>query len=130
MTSNLRTSLPLTRTLFAELNEIFSDPLFGKSTCRSRNCATSPSSCPASPMPCSGSTQPYTEARRVRDHGAAQMATATRARDSRPNRSAVAGLIEANRNYFPELETAAEKPPRRTECRERGPLRRAVDAAA
>src|SRR5271167_4793673 len=41
---------------FAELNEIFPIHCSGRSTCRSRNCATSPNFVPALPTRCSGFT--------------------------------------------------------------------------
>src|SRR6202789_3127848 len=44
--------------VFAELNEIFSDPLFCRSSSPNRNCAISPNCVLVSRTPCSGSMRP------------------------------------------------------------------------
>src|SRR6201747_1249096 len=94
---------------FAELNEIFSDPLFRQIQLPRQEMRDLPELCPAVSHSLQRLYAAYTEARRGETMVAAQMAD----RDDGARFEAnpierVRDLIEANRNYFPELETAAE----------------------
>ena len=95
---------------FAELNEIFSDPLFRQIDLPKQELRDLAELCPGVTHSLQRLYAAYTEARRGETLVAAQI--------RRPRREAsrfeanpierVRDLIEANRNYFPELEQAAE----------------------
>src|SRR6201986_297792 len=94
---------------FAELNEIFSDPLFRQIDLPKQELRDLAELCPGVTHSLQRLYAAYTEARRGETMVAAQMAD----RDERARFEAnpierVRDLIEANRNYFPELEQAAE----------------------
>src|ERR1700712_4887153 len=94
---------------FAELNEIFSDPLFRQIDLPKQELRDLAELCPGVTHSLQRLYAAYTEARRGETLVAAQMAD----RDDGSRFEAnpierVRDLIEANRNYFPELETAAE----------------------
>ncbi|WP_424629514.1 helix-turn-helix domain-containing protein [Bradyrhizobium sp. SYSU BS000235] len=96
---------------FAELNEIFSDPLFRQIDLPKQELRDLAELCPGVTHSLQRLYAAYTEARRGETLAAAQFAD----RDEGPGVrfeanpiERVRDLIEANRNYFPELETAAE----------------------
>src|SRR5262245_50764835 len=93
---------------FAELNEIFSDPLFRQIDVPKQELRDLAELCPGVTHSLQRLYAAYTEARRGETLVAAQMAD----REGSPFEAnpieRVRELIEANRNYFPELETAAE----------------------
>lgn len=94
---------------FAELNEIFSDPLFRQIDLPKQELRDLAELCPGVTHALQRLYAAYTEARRGETLVAAQMADR---HDGAPYEAnpieRVRDLIEANRNYFPELETAAE----------------------
>ncbi|MEW6639721.1 MAG: short-chain fatty acyl-CoA regulator family protein [Pseudomonadota bacterium] len=94
---------------FAELNEIFSDPLFRQIDLPKQELRDLAELCPGVTHALQRLYAAYTEARRGETLAAAQFAE----RNEGPRYEAnpierVRDLIEANRNYFPELEQAAE----------------------
>src|SRR5438105_12459595 len=94
---------------FAELNEIFSDPLFRQIALPKQEWRDLAELCPGVTHSLQRLYAAYTEARRGETLVAAQMAD----RDDGSRFEAnpierVRELIEANRNYFPELEQAGE----------------------
>src|SRR5215467_9387176 len=94
---------------FAELNEIFSDPLFRQIDLPKQELRDLAELCPGITHALQRLYAAYTEARQGETLAAAQMAD----RDEGPRFEAnpierVRDLIEANRNYFGELEQAAE----------------------
>src|SRR6195952_5301623 len=94
---------------FAELNEIFSDPLFREIDLPKQELRDLPELCPGVTHSLQRLYAAYTEARRGRTLVAAQMAD--RDKDTRFEANPIErirDLIEANRNYFPELEQSAE----------------------
>ncbi|MGY3484170.1 putative transcriptional regulator/transcriptional regulator with XRE-family HTH domain [Bradyrhizobium sp. USDA 4011] len=93
---------------FAELNEIFSDPLFRQIDLPKQELRDLAELCPGVTHALQRLYAAYTEARRGETLVAAQMADREGSQfDANPIERA-RDLIEANRNYFPELETAAE----------------------
>lgn len=96
---------------FAELNEIFSDPLFRQIDLPKQELRDLAELCPGVTHALQRLYAAYTEARRGETLVAAQMADrdeGTGARFEANPIERIRDLIEANRNYFPELETAAE----------------------
>ena len=96
---------------FAELNEVFSDPLFRQIELPKQELRDLAELCPGVTHALQRLYAAYTEARRGETMVAAQFAdrdetTGTRYEANPIER--IRDLIEANRNYFPELETAAE----------------------
>ena len=94
---------------FAELNEIFSDPLFRQIDVPKQELRDLAELCPGVTHALQRLYAAYTEARQGETLAAAQMAdrdVGTRYEANPVER--VRELIEANRNYFPELELAAE----------------------
>ena len=96
---------------FAELNEVFSDPLFRQIELPKQELRDLAELCPGVTHALQRLYAAYTEARRGETLVAAQMADrddggGTRFESNPIER--VRELIEANRNYFPELEHAAE----------------------
>ena len=93
---------------FAELNEIFSDPLFRQIDLPKQELRDLAELCPGVTHALQRLYAAYTEARRGETLVAAQMAD----REGSPYEAnpieRVRDLIEANRNYFGELEQAAE----------------------
>lgn len=96
---------------FAELNEVFSDPLFRQIDIPKQELRDLAELCPGVTHALQRLYAAYTEARRGETLAAAQFA----GRDDSPGGrfeadpiERVRDLIEANRNYFPELEQAAE----------------------
>src|SRR5260221_862425 len=94
---------------FAELNVIFSDPLFRQIALPKQELRSWADLCPGVPYSLQRLYAAYPEARR----GETLVAAQTAARDEGSRFEAnpierVRDLIEANRNYFPELEQAAE----------------------
>src|SRR5919197_2707602 len=93
---------------FAELNEIFSDPLFRQIDLPKQELRDLAELAPGVTHALQRLYAAYTEARQGETLAAAQMAD----REGSPFEAnpieRVRELIEANRNYFPELETAAE----------------------
>src|SRR5437588_884207 len=95
--------------LFAELNEIFSDPLFRQIDLPKQELRDLAEWCPGVRHPLRGLYAACTEARRGETLVAAQMADRDEGTRFEANPiERVRDLIEANRNYFPELEQAAE----------------------
>jgi XRE family transcriptional regulator, fatty acid utilization regulator len=95
---------------FAELNEIFSDPLFRQIDLPKQELRDLAELCPGVTHALQRLYAAYTEARQGETLAAAQMAD----RDEGPRFEAnpierVRELIETNRNYFGELEQAAEQ---------------------
>lgn len=95
---------------FAELNEVFSDPLFRQIEVPKQELRDLAELCPGVTHALQRLYAAYTEARRGETLVAAQIA----GRDDSARYEAnpierVRDLIEANRNYFPELEQAAEE---------------------
>src|SRR6266700_6023104 len=94
---------------FAELNEVFSDPLFRGLDVPKQELRDLAELCPGVTHALQRLYAAYTEARQGETLAAAQMAdrdVGTRYEANPVER--VRELIEANRNYFPELEQAAE----------------------
>ena len=93
---------------FAELNEIFSDPLFRQIDLPKQELRDLAELCPGVTRSLQRLYAAYTEARRGETLVAAQMADREGTQFEANPIERVRELIEANRNYFPELETAAE----------------------
>src|SRR5437762_4652220 len=93
---------------FAELNEIFSDPLFRQIDLPKQELRDLAELCPGVTHSLQRLYAAYTEARRGETLVAAQMADREGTQFEANPIERVRELIEANRNYFPELETAAE----------------------
>ena len=94
---------------FAELNEIFSDPLFRQIDLPKQELRDLAELCPGVTHALQRLYAAYAEARRGETMVAAQMADRDEGTRFEANPiERVRDLIEANRNYFPELETAAE----------------------
>ncbi|ABE41273.1 transcriptional regulator, XRE family [Rhodopseudomonas palustris BisB5] len=93
---------------FAELNEIFSDPLFRQIDLPKQELRDLAELCPGVTHSLQRLYAAYTEARRGETMVAAQMADREQIRYEANPIERVRDLIEANRNYFPELEQAAE----------------------
>ncbi|QIG94643.1 MULTISPECIES: helix-turn-helix domain-containing protein [unclassified Bradyrhizobium] len=93
---------------FAELNEIFSDPLFRQIDLPKQELRDLAELCPGVTHALQRLYAAYTEARRGETLVAAQMADREGSQFDANPIERVRDLIEANRNYFPELETAAE----------------------
>jgi predicted transcriptional regulator/transcriptional regulator with XRE-family HTH domain len=95
---------------FAELNEIFSDPLFRQIELPKQELRDLAELCPGITHGLQRLYAAYVEAR----HGETMAASHLAGRDEPPRYDPnpverVRGLIEANRNHFPTLEVAAEK---------------------
>src|ERR1700728_3328725 len=94
---------------FAELNEIFSDPLFRQIDLPKQELRDLAELCPGVTHALQRLYAAYAEARRGETMVAAQMADRDEGTRFEANPiERVRDLIEANRNYFPERETAAE----------------------
>src|SRR5881392_1089193 len=93
---------------FAELNEVFSDPLFRGLDVPKQELRDLAELCPGVTHALQRLYASYTEARRGETMVAAQMADREGTAFEANPIERVRELIEANRNYFPELETAAE----------------------
>src|SRR5215469_8354529 len=94
---------------FAELNEIFSDPLFRQIELPKQELRDLAELCPGVTHALQRLYAAYTEARRGETLVAAQMADRYEGAQFEANPiERVRELIEANRNYFAELEQAAE----------------------
>src|SRR3954454_2908890 len=94
---------------FAELNEIFSDPLFRQIDLPKQELRDLAELCPGVTHSLQRLYAAYTEARRGESMAAAQFADRNEGARYEANPiERVRDLIEANRNYFPELEQAAE----------------------
>src|SRR3954466_2985103 len=94
---------------FAELNEIFSDPLFRQIDLPKQELRDLAELCPGVTHSLQRLYAAYTEARRGESMAAAQFADRDEGARYEANPiERVRDLIEANRNYFPELEQAAE----------------------
>src|ERR1700751_1303561 len=93
---------------FAELNEIFSDPLFRHIDLPKQELRDLAELCPGVTHALQRLYAAYTEARRGETLGAAQMADREGSQFEANPIERVRDLIEANRNYFGELEQAAE----------------------
>src|SRR5215469_4001430 len=94
---------------FAELNEIFSDPLFRQIELPRQELRDLAELCPGVTHALQRLYAAYTEARRGETLVAAQMADRNEGTQFEANPvERVRDLIEANRNYFGELEQAAE----------------------
>ena len=94
---------------FAELNEVFSDPLFRQIDLPKQEMRDLAELCPGVTHALQRLYAAYTEARRGETLVAAQMADRdVGARYEANPIERVRDLIEANRNYFPELEQLAE----------------------
>src|SRR6201992_4073774 len=94
---------------FAELNEIFSDPLFRQIELPQHELRDLAELCPGVTHALQRLYAAYAEARRGETLVAAQMADRDEGVRFEANPiERVRDLIEANRNYFPELEQAAE----------------------
>ena len=94
---------------FAELNEIFSDPLFRQIDLPKQELRDLAELCPGVTHSLQRLYAAYTEARRGETMVAAQMADRDEGTRYEANPiERIRDLIEANRNYFPELEQAAE----------------------
>jgi predicted transcriptional regulator/DNA-binding XRE family transcriptional regulator len=94
---------------FAELNEIFSDPLFRQIELPKQELRDLSELCPGVTHALQRLYAAYTEARRGETMVAAKIADRDEGARFEANPiERVRDLIEANRNYFPELETAAE----------------------
>jgi len=95
---------------FAELNEVLSDPLFRSLNVPKHELKDLAELCPGVIHAMQRLYTAYLEARRGESMAAAHLG----GRDEPPQQEAnpverVRGLIETNRNYFPDLETAAEQ---------------------
>src|SRR5690606_5147817 len=96
---------------FAELNEVFSDPLFRQIDIPKQELRDLAELCPGVTHALQRLYAAYTEARRGETLAAAQFAGRDENAGGRFEANPierVRDLIEANRNYFPELEQAAE----------------------
>ncbi|WP_375787637.1 short-chain fatty acyl-CoA regulator family protein [Bradyrhizobium sp. Pha-3] len=93
---------------FAELNEIFSDPLFRQIDLPKQELRDLAELCPGVTHALQRLYAAYAEARRGETLVAAQMADREGSQFDANPIERVRDLIEANRNYFPELESAAE----------------------
>src|SRR5436305_11898279 len=94
---------------FAELNEIFSDPLFRQIDLPKQELRDLAELCPGVTHALQRLYAAYTEARQGETLAAAQMADRDEGSRFEANPiERVRDLIEANRNYFGELEQAAE----------------------
>ena len=94
---------------FAELNEIFSDPLFRQIDLPKQELRDLAELCPGVTHSLQRLYAAYTEARRGETMVAAQMADRDEGTRYEANPiERIRDLIEANRNYFPELEQSAE----------------------
>lgn len=96
---------------FAELNEIFSDPLFRQIDLPKQELRDLAELCPGVTHALQRVYAAYTEARRGETLVAAQFADRNEGAGHKYEANPIErirDLIEANRNYFPELETAAE----------------------
>src|SRR5262252_737647 len=93
---------------FAELNEVFSDPLFRGLDMPKQELRDLAELCPGVTHALERLYAAYTEARRGETLVAAQMADREGSQFEANPIERVRELIEANRNYFGELETAAE----------------------
>lgn len=94
---------------FAELNEIFSDPLFRQIELPKQELRDLAELCPGVTHALQRLYAAYAEARRGETLAAAQVADRHEGARFEANPiERVRDLIEANRNYFPELEAAAE----------------------
>jgi transcriptional regulator with XRE-family HTH domain len=94
---------------FAELNEIFSDPLFRQIDLPKQELRDLAELCPGVTHALQRLYAAYTEARRGETLVAAQMADRDEGSRFEANPiERIRDLIEANRNYFPELEQIAE----------------------
>jgi predicted transcriptional regulator/DNA-binding XRE family transcriptional regulator len=96
---------------FAELNEVFSDPLFRRIDIPKQELRDLAELCPGVTHALQRLYAAYTEARRGETLAAAQFADRDENAGTRFEANPierVRDLIEANRNYFPELEQAAE----------------------
>ncbi|MEA2883242.1 MAG: family transcriptional regulator, fatty acid utilization regulator [Bradyrhizobium sp.] len=94
---------------FAELNEIFSDPLFRQIDLPRQELRDLAELCPGVTHSLQRLYAAYAEARRGESMAAAQFADRNEGARYEGNPiERVRDLIEANRNYFPELEQAAE----------------------
>ncbi len=94
---------------FAELNEIFSDPLFRQIDLPKQELRDLAELCPGVTHSLQRLYAAYTEARRGETMAAAQFADREEGARFEANPiERVRDLIEANRNYFPELEQTAE----------------------
>jgi predicted transcriptional regulator/DNA-binding XRE family transcriptional regulator len=96
---------------FAELNEVFSDPLFRQIDVPKQELRDLAELCPGVTHALQRLYAAYTEARRGETMVAAQFADRDEGAGARFEANPVErvrDLIEANRNYFPELEQAAE----------------------
>jgi XRE family transcriptional regulator, fatty acid utilization regulator len=94
---------------FAELNEIFADPLFRQIDIPKQELRDLAELCPGVTHALQRLYAAYTEARRGETMAAAQMADRNEGARFEANPiERVRDLIEANRNYFAELEQAAE----------------------
>jgi predicted transcriptional regulator len=94
---------------FAELNEVFSDPLFRQIELPKQELRDLSELCPGITHALQRLYAAYTEARRGETMVAAQMADRNEGGTFEGNPiERVRELLEANRNYFPELEQAAE----------------------
>ncbi|UTD25890.1 short-chain fatty acyl-CoA regulator family protein [Bradyrhizobium sp. WD16] len=94
---------------FAELNEIFSDPLFRQIELPKQELRDLAELCPGVTHALQRLYAAYAEARRGETLVAAQIADRGDGGSFQGNPiERVRDLIEANRNYFPEMETAAE----------------------
>jgi predicted transcriptional regulator/DNA-binding XRE family transcriptional regulator len=95
---------------FAELNEIFSDPLFRPAAPPKQELLDFAELCPDVAAAVQRLYRAYSEARRGETLAAARLAGRDDAFAYEANPvERVRDLIEQNRNHFPELETAAEK---------------------
>src|ERR1700748_1022446 len=94
---------------FAELNEIFSDPLFRQIDLPKQELRDLAELCPGVTHSLQRLYAAYTEARRGETLVAAQMADRNEGARFEANPvERIRDLIESNRNYFPELEQSAE----------------------
>src|SRR5436305_10324595 len=94
---------------FAELNEIFADPLFRQIDLPKQELRDLAELCPGVTHSLQRLYAAYAEARRGESMAAAQFADRNEGARYEANPiERVRDLIEANRNYFPELEQAAE----------------------
>jgi predicted transcriptional regulator/DNA-binding XRE family transcriptional regulator len=94
---------------FAELNEVFSDPLFRQIELPKQELRDLSELCPGITHALQRLYAAYTEARRGETMVAAQMADRNEGGTFEGSPiERVRELLEANRNYFPELEQAAE----------------------
>ncbi len=106
---------------FAELNEIFSDPLFRQIDLPKQELRDLAELCPGVTHSLQRLYAAYTEARRGETLVAAQMADRDEGSRFEANPiERVRDLIEANRNYFPRARTGGGKPARRIERAGRG----------